>query len=70
MSYELGTKVKLVTAWRAYSAGAVLEQGFEADLEQLVRMGVAVRIDEAAARPAKLSTRAAKTIADGMKKLL
>jgi hypothetical protein len=29
---KLGTKVKLLKPWRAYSAGTVLEQGFEVDL--------------------------------------
>lgn len=66
MSYALGTKVKLVQSWRSYSAGAVLEQGFYADMESLVRAGIAVRLDEAEdpARPAKLGARAAKKIAD------
>ena len=41
MSYPLGTKVRLIQPWRAYSVGAVLEQGFEVDLEELVRLGFA-----------------------------
>lgn len=72
MSYPLGTKVRLVQSWRAYSAGAVLEQGFHADLEQLVHAGLAVKVEETEdpARPAKLGARAAQKIAAGVKKLL
>lgn len=71
MSYPTGTKVRLVKPWRVYSAGAVLEQGFYADLEMLVQAGIAERIDEAAepARPGKLAAKAAKKIADTTKNL-
>lgn len=71
MSFPLGTKVKLTKPWRTYSAGAVLEQGFAADLEHLVKMGLASRIDEAETpgRPAKLAAKAARKIAEGSKRL-
>jgi hypothetical protein len=66
MSYALGTKVRLVKPWRAYGAGFVMEQGFEVDLETLVRGGMAELVEPAApARPAKLAARAVKKIADG-----
>lgn len=71
MSYDLGTKVRLTQPWRAYSAGDILEQGFEVDLEGLVRSGAAVKVDEAEAggRPAKMARTAAKKIADGARGL-
>ena len=66
MSYPLGTKVKLVQSWRAYSAGAVLEQGYYADMETLVNAGIAVKLEEteSPARPGKLAVKAARKIAD------
>jgi hypothetical protein len=71
MSYKMGTKVRLVKAWRVYSVGAVLEQGFAVDLETLVRGGIAVRVDEVETpgRPAKLAAKAAKKISEGAKRL-
>jgi hypothetical protein len=71
MSYPQGTKVRLVESWRAYSAGKVLEQGFYADMETLVKAGIAVRVDEIEepSRPAKLAGKAAKKIADVAKGL-
>lgn len=72
MSYPLGTKVKLTQSWRAYSAGDVLEQGYYADMESLVKAGFAVKLEEVEdpGRPAKLVAKAAKKIADGVKRLL
>lgn len=68
---KLGTKVKLLQPWRTYSAGAVLEQGFEVDLGVLVQAGIAELAEAAApARPAKIARQAAKKIADGMKRFL
>lgn len=71
MSFALGTKIRLTAPWRAYSEGAVLEQGFAVDLETLVRAGIAVRVDEAEspARPAKLGAKAARKIAEASKRL-
>lgn len=71
MSFPQGTKVKLVRPWRTYSAGAVLEQGFMADLEQLVRLGLAVKLEEAETpgRPGRLSAKAARKISEGTKRL-
>jgi hypothetical protein len=46
MSYELGTKVRLTQSWRVYPAGQELEQGFEVDLESLVRVGLAELLPE------------------------
>lgn len=63
MSYPLGTKIRLVQSWRTYSKGAVLEQGYVADLEQLVQAGLAVRLEEVEdKRPARLSRKAAGVI--------
>lgn len=71
MSLPLGTKVKLLKPWRVYSTGTILEQGFYADLEELVKSGYAACVEaETPARPAKLGARAAKKIADGVKKLI
>lgn len=69
--YKLGTKIRLVKSWRSYSVGAVLEQGFEVDLEGLVRAGIAVRVDEVETpgRPARLAGKAARKIADGAKRM-
>lgn len=71
MSYPQGTKVRLVESWRAYSAGTVLEQGFYADMETLVKAGIAVRVDEIEepSRPAKLAGKAVRKIADATKNL-
>ena len=65
MSYKMGTKVRLVKAWRTYVVGAVLEQGVHVDLEQLVRGGIAVRVDEAepGGRPAAFVRKAARKVA-------
>ncbi len=67
MSYSLGTKVRLLEPWRAYSAGTVLEQGYEADLESLVRQGIAEV--ETPERPAKMTRKAADKIVAGAKQL-
>lgn len=67
MSYPMGTKVKLLQPWRAYPVGYVLEQGFYADLETLVRGKIAELVEPASpARPAKLAARAAKKVVDGL----
>lgn len=68
MSYPLGKKVRLTQAWRAYSKGAELEQGFHVDLETLVKAGFAEEI-ETPARPAKMSRKAADKIVAGAKQL-
>lgn len=66
-----GQKVKLTQAWRTYSKGAVLEQGYAVDLQQLVDAGIAVSVVESGAenRPAKLAGKAARKIADHAKSL-
>ena len=71
MSLPLGTKVRLTRPWRTYSKGTVLEQGFAADLEALVKAGLAVLATEVEnpGRPAKLSAKAAKKISEGTKRL-
>ena len=68
---ELGTKVRLIQSWRAYSVGNILEQGYEADLGQLVAMGIAIECNDDGTdmRPARLTRNAAKKVADGVKGL-
>ncbi len=67
MSFNLGTKVRLLQSWRAYSAGAVLEQGYEADLEYLVKAGLAEEVEPE--RPGKMTRKAAEKVAAGVKQL-
>ena len=67
MSFNLGTKVRLLQPWRAYSAGAILEQGYAADLETLVKAGIAEEVEPD--RPGKMTRKAAEKIAAGVKGL-
>lgn len=68
MSYALGKKIRLTSPWRTYSVGTELEQGFEADLESLVKAGLAEEV-ETPERPGKLTRNAAAKIAAGAKQL-
>lgn len=65
MSFPQGTKVRLLKSWRVYSAGQILEQGFYADMEGLVKAGIAEKLGDEIepGRPGKFARKAADKLA-------